>query len=138
MFRLITSASIADVESWKTYIADSSDKKFISSDTEKTVVTKTKAMEQTLGYKDPFLVTLMRSLVEKGRFPPSDTVRRDSDGTLVYGVSRTGVSKATYTEYGVKTLKPGYTVNAIVRLGDGETADAYMLRVRDMIAIMLK
>lgn len=95
-------------------------------------------MEQTLGYKDPFLVALMRSLVEKVGFPPSDTVRRDSDGTLVYGASRTGVSKATYTEYGVKTLKPGYTVNAIVRLGDGETADAYMLRVRDMIAIMLK
>ena len=139
LFKLITDVDITNVDTWKSSVVDLEDKDYYSEDVKTSVSEKTKALEQTQGYVQPFMVALMRNLLDKTGLTPTTQSLVDTDGLLVYNASRTGVSKTngTITQYDRIPLPTGYVPNTLKLLGDVEPI-AFKNRFRDMMFILLK
>lgn len=138
LFRLLSDVDITNDNTLKANT--SLDKNSISDTTKVAKKNKVQALEQTKSYQDPFLVCLLRSVIETARVAPAPSVRYNSTGQLIQFASRTGVSSANVSNYeveNVNTLGSGYTPNTLVLLGDTETA-MYKERLRNVIAIMMK
>ena len=146
MFRVMTDSTISNKDTFKSVIStleDDSGPSPINETIKKTLSMKAHAMDQANGYANPFLVTLMRSILEKTGTQSEPTTRFDESNQLVQYASRTGYTStsANVDNYAVVSVRggigSGYIPNTLRLISDGEV-ESFRIRLRDVIMIMMK